>query len=450
MKRIKSFIDRFNQPENILVVSSYPEKGIKYSGKVCAVGGFAKNTVESLLAEFKRRGEARKIVVLTVTTNGKEEIYEERKVLVIRCLKRNRLLSYLSLVGYLWQFNKVKKFLVEFEFASFGGIRMSLGFLGVLGIARVLGKRITLVLHQVVFDLGQLSGHLGFGQKSFKTRFFESMLAVYYRLICLPAEKIIVLEKEFKKRLSCLVAPQKIIVIPHGVDNSLKSVGKAEARKKLGIGKSEKIILYFGYLTWYKGIDWLLKTYLQLTTNNLQLIVAGGASFTQKDKPHYQRYLDNIYWLAKKNKIAITGFLPEDKIKLYFSAADLVVLPYRSFMSSSGPLSMALAWGKPFILSQPLAQILATKDFSQGLKEAGLCPKDLVFDLNQKSLAEKLRVLRNVRNLRKLAKLAKIMAKKRDFTNLSSSFVELLKAEEAVGDKNIIPALKVTGMIESR
>jgi len=59
------------------------------------------------------------------------------------------------------------------------------------------------------------------------------------------------------------------------------------------------------------------------------------------------------------------GFLDEKDLPVYFGAADLVVLPYRTFMSSSGPLSLAQAMGKPFILSEEAARVLKTQDFKE-------------------------------------------------------------------------------------
>ena len=87
---MKHLIEKYNSRENILLISSYPEKGVHYSQKVCAVGGFAKNTIEAL----QKKNSSTRYVVLTTTFNGKSEIYEENNVLVIRLFKRNRISSY--------------------------------------------------------------------------------------------------------------------------------------------------------------------------------------------------------------------------------------------------------------------------------------------------------------------------------------------------------------------
>ena len=425
MKVNRGIIEKYNQPGSILVVSSYPEKGVKYSGKVCAVGGFAKNTLASLRNEYQAQGEKRNFIVLTVTTNGKQEVYEENGILVIRCLKRDDVFSYFSFLRYAILFNQVKEVLAEFEFASFGGVLMTGLLPFILGMLRVFGKRIVLVVHQVVFDLNQLTGHVGFRKNSWKLRFFQTGLKLFYQIMCLPAEKIVVLEKEFKNRLVKLVNPEKIAIIPHGVDNSLRLVNKSFARKKLGIKRDEKVLLYFGYLAWYKGIDKLLEI---VNKKGIKLIVAGGASFTQKKKPHYQQYLSRVRLLAKEKNVQITGFLPEDKIKLYFSAADLVVLPYRTFMSSSGPLSLTLSHGKPFIISQPMANILETIDFKESLASLGLKKSDVIFQLTKNSLGKK---LERIGKTGPLEKLSVMMREKRNFENLSADYLDILGKKEA-------------------
>ena len=437
MKINREIIEKYNRQDSILVVSSYPECGVKYSGKVCAVGGFAKNTLFSLRKKYQVQGEKRNFVVLTVTTNGKQEVYEEKGVLVIRCITRNKPLSYLSFLGFLSKFSRIETVLAEFEFASFGGTLMTglLPFL--LGMLRIFGKKIVLVLHQVVFDLNQLTGHIGFRKNSLKLRFFQAGLKLFYQLMCLPAEKIIVLEKEFKNKLDKLVNPEKIAVIPHGVDDSLRLINKNSARKKLGILKNEKVILYFGYLAWYKGVDKLLEIF---NKEGIKLIVAGGASFTQKKKPHYQQFLSRVGRLAEEKNVQITGFLPEDKIGLYFCCADLVVLPYRTFMSSSGPLSLALSYKKPFIISRPMAKILETKDFQQSLKEAGLKKDDLVFSLTAGSLERKLKVSKQ--KLLQMEIFSQLMRKKRSFKNLTDRYTSVLKEKElsvSFAEKKITP-----------
>ncbi len=410
-----SLFEKFNRPETLLVISSYPEKGIKYSGQVCAVGGFAKNTLLSLKKLFKKEGSSRKIVVLTLAVNG-PQIYQENGILVVRCLERNKPLSYLKLLANLRKLGKAKKILVEFEFASFGGIVMNLILLGVLGWLSLTGKEITLVLHQVIFNLKEIWGHLGLGKRSLRIYWLEKFLKIYYQCLCGTARKIIVLEDEFKKRLSASVNEKKIIMIPHGVDTQMKIIDKKRARKLLGFSLHQKIALFFGYLSWYKGPDWLINHWPR--SSNWRLLIAGGRSFSQQDKPHYQTYLAKLLQQAKTKRIEVTGFLSEEKIPLYLAAADLMILPYRTLMSSSGPLSLALAYAKPFILSRPLSKVLKSADYQAAMAATELKEEEIVFKLTKSSLREHLKTA----NFKKLKSFAQLMRKKRSFTRLSSKY----------------------------
>lgn len=80
---------------------------------------------------------------------------------------------------------------------------------------------------------------------------------------------------------------------------------------------------------------------------------------------------------AKKKNIIVTGFVPEEKVALYFSACDAVILPYTSFFSSSGPLALAIAYDKPILLSPSLSLYAKTPDFATALKHAAMSINDI-------------------------------------------------------------------------
>src|SRR5258706_8817683 len=110
----KKLFDSYNEKGTILVIAGYPKKSETYSQGVCAVSSFTKNTIKAL----QKENPTRKIVVLTMTLEGKEAIYEENQALIIRCITRNNLTSYLKLLNYVSKFSKIRSVLFEFEFAS--------------------------------------------------------------------------------------------------------------------------------------------------------------------------------------------------------------------------------------------------------------------------------------------------------------------------------------------
>ena len=428
-ENIEKLIKNYNKPESLLVISSYPKKQETYSNGVCAVASFTKNTISSLskIQKFK------KIIVLTMVLD-KEEVYEENGILVVRCFRRNNPFSYFDLFKKIRLFNVTRKVLIEFEFASFGDTKATLAILPLVWSLYFLRKDVTIVVHQVVLDLNKLGGHIGISSRKILSYIFNPALMLYYRLLSYPAKNIVVLEEDLRERISTIVRPEKVHFVPHGVPKvQMHNLKKRAARKLLGI-EDEIIILYFGYLTWYKGVDFLIRTFIgkkRLNGKKIKLIIAGGPSFTQEKKPHYKKFITTIQNMMKKapSNVKFTGFVEEKDIPLYFSASDLVVLPYRAFISSSGPLSFALAFNKPFLLSEALGDILHSRDIEESIKKIGLTKKDLLFRLNQKSLIKKIRLSLERRQYKKLKELSTLLANKRSFKKLAASYDKVLTTE---------------------
>lgn len=382
---MRYLIEKYNKPESVLFVSSFPERNVRYSKKVCAVGGFTKNTIEAL----QRLNPHKKYVVVTVKISNKTEIYEENNILILRILDRDNPISYIPTLNALLSFSQINTMVTEFEFGSFGGIQNASLFLIIPLIMRIFGKSQIFVLHQVIENLDELIGHLGWNKKDIRKTIFNPLLSMFYYFVHLLSDKVVVTEEIFKKRLVKIVGKtRKIVTIPHGVDTNIPIISNALAKKQLSFSAGTKIILYFGYLSWYKGADLFFKFASKIKNKNVQFIMAGGPSFTNVKKPHYKTYLENFK--KKSENIHITGFVPEEKIPLYFCAADLVVLPYRTMMSSSGPLSLAFSFEKPLILSKKMSDYMKTSDFAEGKKQTFLNPSDLFFPLNQKYFEQKI------------------------------------------------------------
>lgn len=426
---MNKLFEKYNNKNSLAVISSFPKKQEIYSQGVCAVASFTKNTLSSL----KKSRNYKKIVVLTMIID-KEEIYEEDGMLIVRCFKRNQPLSYINILKQLKHFSNIKKVLIEFEFASFGDSKSTLAILPLTWALFAMRKNVTLVIHQVVLDLQKLSGHIGISSSFILNSIFNPALKLYYKLLSYPVSSIVVLEDNLKKRLSKIVDADKITVIPHGVPKAA-NVSKSSARTKLGIN-DEHVILYFGYLTWYKGVDFLIRSFLnkkKYKDKKIKLIIAGGASFTQEQKPHYQKFLMSIQALMRNlpSHIEITGFIDEKDIPLYFKASDLVVFPYRAFISSSGPLSFTLAYKKPFVISENLNKFIESDDVKKSMYQAGISKNELIFSYNQKDLIKHVnKSLDKVTN-KKLEKFSTLLSQKRSFDLLSEKYSQVLDKEKA-------------------
>ena len=134
-------------------------------------------------------------------------------------------------------------------------------------------------------------------------------------------------------------------------DNFGNLISKSEAREKLKINKGELIILFFGFIRKYKGLDILLEAIkiLKEQTRNIEhktpkLLIAG--EFYEDEKP-YQEQIDKLD--IRDNVILRTHFIPDSEVKYYLCAVDAVIQPYRN-ATQSGVTPLAYYFEKPMII----------------------------------------------------------------------------------------------------
>ena len=147
-------------------------------------------------------------------------------------------------------------------------------------------------------------------------------------------------------------AAKPILLVEHPLyDNFGQPVPKPEAREKLKINNEELIILFFGFIRKYKGLDILLNAMGRLKQNpnskiqNLKLIIAG--EFYEDERP----YLEQIDKLGIRERVILrTEFIPDSEVKYYLCAADLVIQPYRN-ATQSGVTPLAYYFEKPMIVT---------------------------------------------------------------------------------------------------
>jgi len=428
MKIKKSLIEKYNNRENLIVISSYPRKGELYSGNVGGIASFAKNTVMNMDQQ----------VVVIAESFGRKGYYEEGKSLVIRAFERNRFAMWLQILAILWQFRKTRKVLFQFDFALYGDMVVSALALPFLFTVRILGFDVSIVVHSIVTDVFNLTGHLGLNtglMGRIKGHILNAVFRLFYRLLGFAVEKVIVNDESLKRKLSSYISEEKIAAIPHGTDISLGPVRKKRARKILGYGEDEQVVLYFGFVNWFKGADLFVSSFAKITKlagKKVRFIMAGGESATLSQKSHYRTYFVNLYHqIEQSENIELTGFVPQSKLALYFSAADLVVFPYRALIGASGALSLAFSYKKPFILSERLAPMLRSVDCRAAMKRNGLTEADFTFHLSNQACVEKTRLVLLNGAKQKLSRLAGQLRRERNWQYTSRMFTRLIYAADA-------------------
>lgn len=122
---------------------------------------------------------------------------------------------------------------------------------------------------------------------------------------------------------------------------------RAEERRRLGIAPEEPLLLFFGYVRKYKGLDVLLRALPKTAQSipNIRLLIVGEFY----DRP--DEYLNIIRGLGLNDRVrVINQFVPNEEVGRYYTAADVVVLPYRE-ATQSGILNIAYGFDCPVIVT---------------------------------------------------------------------------------------------------
>lgn len=162
-----------------------------------------------------------------------------------------------------------------------------------------------------------------------------------------PVDAFVTMSEKVLKDLSTFTSkPAQQIVHPL-YDNFGEAINKTAARQQLGLPTDVPIILFFGFIRNYKGLDILLQSMQILKSQmpNLKLLIAG--EFYEDRKP----YDDLIAELGIEEQLLLrTDFINDSEVRFYLSAADFVIQPYRN-ATQSGVTPLAYHFEKPMLVT---------------------------------------------------------------------------------------------------
>lgn len=205
---------------------------------------------------------------------------------------------------------------------------------------KILGKKIAFTAHNV--NAGARDGCDSLANRL--------SLKIQYRL----CDNIFVHTEKMKAELVAefAVAPEKVVLIPFGLNTAVPNttLTTAEARERLGLGPEHKVILFFGNIAPYKGLQFLIEAFNGIAQNEprARLVIAGRP----KGPPEYwgeiRQQIECSQWSDRV--VQKIEYISDADTEIFFKAADVLVLPYVHIFQS-GVLFLAFSFGLPAIVA---------------------------------------------------------------------------------------------------
>jgi glycosyltransferase involved in cell wall biosynthesis len=303
------------------------------------------------------------LVVLGCRCNPKRDdqyttVIKKKNVIIKRIFKKNMLTSLIRIIGFLIRVNTEilyiyypLEFFSGFLLAPLLNIALPLLLLPILKIKKV----------KLVIDLDNIHKPYEIRGKPKERAFFIAQIVILKLLSFNGA--VIVCRNIIAQRLLMSMGfnRRSVRYIPHGIPRiSFVASEKIKSIKEILKSETGYVILYWGFISRYKGVDYLIKAlkYVVKEFSDVKLVIAGDY-FNPLDKyvPEKHRYLPYLRSLVKSLEledkvIFVTKHLREDEVDSLVASSDIVVLPYvTKNLSASGVLARVMSHGKPVIVT---------------------------------------------------------------------------------------------------
>jgi glycosyltransferase involved in cell wall biosynthesis len=235
------------------------------------------------------------------------------------------------------------------------------------GYYRLLGRRVVLTAHNV--NKAERDGN--------DSAWNRATLKTQYSLV----NHIFVHTEKSRDELCTgfSVPRNKVEVIPFGVNDSVPDteLSGEEARHRLGLGAGDKVLLFFGNIAPYKGVEFLVEavTLLGREIDSLKLVIAGRPKGAEDYWQRIETRLREDAALAGR-VVQRIEYIPDAETEVYFKAADAFVLPY-THIFQSGVLFLGYGFGVPAICTDVGALREDVVEGETGLLAAPQCAPSL-------------------------------------------------------------------------
>ena len=205
-------------------------------------------------------------------------------------------------------------------------VLMQLYYIGTLYLFKLLGYRLVWTAHDYL---------------PYEDYLYNPQKAV--QMLARLSDVVIVHSKVTLDQLKTIGAmPRHYRIVPHGNYIGVYPETNENLKRELNISDDSIVILYFGLIRQYKGVDNLIRAFKKIKNADIRLIIAG--------KCLDNKLKDQITLLARYDKRIIfqEGYVSNENVSKYFKASDIVCLPFKS-TTTSGSVLLALSYGKAIV-----------------------------------------------------------------------------------------------------
>jgi glycosyltransferase involved in cell wall biosynthesis len=328
-------------------------------------------------------------------------------VTVLRCWKFGYFAPFQILRAALR--NPVDVLHLEYDVYLYGGVVAALQLPFALWlIRRLCGTQIVTTLHGVVSQhvvTREMLRENGFVLPY--SRIGRAGFYAIYALFDWASDRIIVLEVKLAEILESEygVSPAKLYVCPIPLMHEGPRPTVREAREHCGIGEG-KVVLFFGYASYYKGLDVLLDAFpmAREAVPGLALHIVAGRHPRLRGNPRYETFYQGLRKKADAVGAQMYEFVPEAQLADLLAAADVVVLPYTATYGASAALNAVFAARKPVLVSTfaRFDGALNCQTFAPGARDCARAIVDF-FANNEELLAERVEEIARMRDVSVIA-----------------------------------------------
>jgi D-inositol-3-phosphate glycosyltransferase len=194
------------------------------------------------------------------------------------------------------------------------------------------------------------------------------------------------------------IPENKVSVIPFGINNTVPNTGlsSAEAKRRLNVSSGDKIMLFFGNIAPYKGLEYLIAAFSALLEKDrsYRLLIVGRPKGQQSYWSDIRRTIVNGN--IGDRVIEKIEYVPDEATELYFKAADALVLPYAQVFQS-GVLFLGYNFGLPAIAADVASLKNEIIEGKTGLVFRAQDPSDLANKIDEYFKSELFSNLENTR-----------------------------------------------------